>query len=55
MMQDLIGKDDSLGKLTLDLSLLNLKYAPSEEPLTKWHALVQEGENENKGMYMSQC
>jgi hypothetical protein len=48
-IQDLIGKDDSLGKLTLNLSSLNLKYAPSEDPLTKWHALVQEGESESRG------
>jgi hypothetical protein len=44
-----IGKDDSLGKFTLDLSLLNLHYTRTEDPLTKWHALAQEGKSESQG------
>jgi hypothetical protein len=48
-IQDVIGKDDSLGKFTLDLSLLNLHYTHSEDPPTKWHALAQEGTTESQG------
>ena len=40
--KDLIGKDDSLGKITLELDHLSLRQVFSGDLLTSWHALEQE-------------
>ena len=37
--KDMIGKDDSLGSFSIDLSSLNLQYTATEDPLTRWHPL----------------
>jgi Ca2+-dependent lipid-binding protein len=50
--KDVIGKDDSLGKISIALETLALKYTPSEELLTKWHAFDAEEGILNNGQVL---
>jgi hypothetical protein len=50
--KDVIGKDDSLGKFTFQLESLNLKFAASGEPLSRWHSFDPTSGEENKGQVL---
>ncbi len=52
---DLVGDDDPLGKLRINLSSLALQDEPSLSPLAQWHAFEKESAVENSGQIELHC